>query len=126
MYVDQDKGWTLLNRGTVIGKIKFSIEELLAGLNGIDIDDLIEKKTTLELNRDKYLAMLNIQELSEQVYEQNGEIFISDIEKELNEKIAYCNIKLENEKNALKEINSVLLKEKQFFDYIDSMNLQKS
>ena len=67
MYVDQDKGWTLLNRGTVIGKKKFSIEELLAGLNGIDIDDLIEKKTTLELNRDKYLAMLNIQELSEQV-----------------------------------------------------------
>ena len=103
MYVDQDKGWTLLNRGTVIGKIKFSIEELLAGLNGFDLDDLIEKKTTLELNRDKYLAMLNIQELSEQVYEQNGEIFISDIEKELNEKIAYCNIKLENEKNALKE-----------------------
>ena len=36
---------------------------------------------------------------------------------------SYCNIKLENEKNALKEINSVLLKEKQFFDYIDSMNL---
>ena len=47
MYVDQDKGWTLLNRGTVIGKIKFSIEELLAGLNGIDIDDLIEKKKML-------------------------------------------------------------------------------
>ena len=44
MYVDQDKGWTLLNRGTVIGKIKFSIEELLAGLNGIDIDDLIRKE----------------------------------------------------------------------------------
>lgn len=123
MYIDQDKGWTLLNRGTVIGKIKFSIEELLAGLNGIDIDELIEKKSSLELNKEKYLAMLNMQELSEQVYEQNGEIFISNIEKELNEKIAYCNIKLENENSALKEINSVLLKEKQFFDYIDSMNL---
>ncbi|NBH33912.1 hypothetical protein D3Z58_10200 [Clostridiaceae bacterium] len=123
MYIDQDKGWTLLNRGTVIGKIKFSIEELLAGLNGIDIDDLIEKKNVLELNKNKYLAMLNMQELSEQVYEQNGEIFISDIEKELNEKLAYCNIKLENENTALREINSVLFKEKQFFDYIDSMNL---
>ena len=123
MYIDQDKGWTLLNRGTVIGKIKFSIEELLAGLNGIDIDELIEKKSSLELDKEKYLAMLNMQELSEQVYEQNGEIFISNIEKELNEKIAYCNIKLENENSALKEINSVLLKEKQFFDYIDSMNL---
>ena len=122
MYVDQDKGWTLLNRGTVIGKIKFSIEELLAGLNGIDIDDLIEKKHT-RTNREQIFGNAEYTRMSEQVYEQNGEIFISDIEKELNEKIAYCNIKLENEKNALKEINSVLLKEKQFFDYIDSMNL---
>ena len=65
MYIDQDKGWTLLNRGTVIGKIKFSMEELLAGLNGIDIDELIEKKSSLELNKEKYLAMLNMQELSE-------------------------------------------------------------
>ena len=82
-------------------RIKFSIEELLAGLNGIDIDDLIEKKTTLELNRDKYLAMLNIQELSEQVYEQNGEIFISDIEKELNEKIGGMKTEIETVENEL-------------------------
>ena len=56
MYIDQDKGWTLLNRGTVIGKIKFSIEELLAGLNGIDIDELIEKKSSLELNKKKVFS----------------------------------------------------------------------
>ena len=25
MYVDQEKGWSLLNRGTVIGRIKFNM-----------------------------------------------------------------------------------------------------
>lgn len=123
IYVDQDKGWSLLNRGTVIGKIKFSIEELLSGLNDINIDSLIEKKGKLQLDRDKYMAMLNLHELSEQVYEQNGEIFISDVEKELNEKIAYCNLKIDNAKQSLIELNAVIQKEKQFYDYIDAMNL---
>ena len=67
MYIDQDKGWSLLNRGTVIGKIKFSIEELLSGLNNIDISDLLDKRKNLKFNKDKYTALLNIQELSEQV-----------------------------------------------------------
>ena len=123
IYVDQDKGWTLLNRGIVIGKIRFSIEELLAGLNGLDIDDLIEKKKSLELNKKKYLALLNIQALSEEVYEKNGEIFVSDIEENLNDKIMYCNIRLEDEKKTLKDIDLVINKDKQFFDYIDSMDL---
>lgn len=82
MYVDQDKGWTLLNRGTVIGKIKFSIEELLAGLNGIDIDDLIEKKTTLELNRDKYLA-------NYEYLRAHRSIIVTNIEKLKRERSSY-------------------------------------
>lgn len=123
MYVDQDKGWSLLNRGTVIGKIKFNIEELLSGLNDVDIDNLLEEKSKLQLDKDKYMAMLNIHELSEQVYERNGEVFISDMEKELIERIAYCNLKIENTKQSLVELNSVILKEKQFYDYIDSMCL---
>ncbi len=31
-YFDQEKGWTLLNRGTAIGSIHFNIEELIRGL----------------------------------------------------------------------------------------------
>ena len=32
-YVDQEKGWTLLNRGKAIGNIRFSLESLLRGLS---------------------------------------------------------------------------------------------
>ncbi len=123
MYVDQEKGWSLLNRGTVIGRIKFSIEELLSGLNDVDIDSLLEEKNKLQLDKDKYMAMLNIHELSEQVYERNGEVFISDVEKEFVEKIAYSNIKIENLKQSLKEVNSVISKEEQFYNYIENMCL---
>lgn len=35
-YIDQDKGWTLLNRGKVIGGIQFNIEGFLRGLSGDD------------------------------------------------------------------------------------------
>jgi len=124
MYIDQDKGWSLLNRGTVIGKIKFSIEELLSGLNNIDISDLLDKRKNLKFNKDKYTALLNIQELSEQVYEKNGEMFISDIEKEYSEKISYINLQISNLKQTLKELTELSRKEEKFFDYIDSMKLQ--
>ncbi|MER2006409.1 MAG: hypothetical protein ABS939_03065, partial [Psychrobacillus sp.] len=32
IYFDQEKGWTLLNRGKVIGNIQFNIDELIRGL----------------------------------------------------------------------------------------------
>jgi len=35
-YIDQDRGWTLLNRGKVIGGIHFSVEGFLRGLSGND------------------------------------------------------------------------------------------
>ncbi|MDB8869859.1 hypothetical protein ACWN97_01925 [Pediococcus acidilactici] len=33
IYMDQDKGWTLLNRGKVIGNIRFNVRDLLIGLS---------------------------------------------------------------------------------------------
>ena len=123
LYIDQDKGWSLLNRGTVVGRIKFNIEELLAGLNNTDISNLLEKRKRLEYDKNKYSALLNIQELSEQVYEHHGEIFVSDVEKDLSEKIAYIDLKVSNLNDSLREINALIRGEKQFYNYIDSMKL---
>lgn len=50
IYVDQDKGWSLLNRGKVIGRIGFSIEELLAGLNNVDCDELLAEKSSIAVS----------------------------------------------------------------------------
>jgi hypothetical protein len=36
-YIDQDKGWTLLNRGKAIANISFNIEDFVSGLAGLDL-----------------------------------------------------------------------------------------
>ena len=53
-YVDQEKGWTLLNRGIVIGSIRFNIESLVRGLSGIDCNDLIRKEKKISNDLQKY------------------------------------------------------------------------
>lgn len=123
IYIDQDKGWSLLNRGKVIGKISFSIEELLAGINNVDCDDLLEEKNRLKDDKKKYSALLSIQDLSDEVYEKNGEIFISDIEKELQSKISLCNLKIATLRKSLDEIEDVLKSDQKFYEYIDKMSL---
>ena len=39
IYFDQEKGWTLLNRGTIIGENRFKIESFFRGLKEDESDD---------------------------------------------------------------------------------------
>jgi len=74
IYIDQDRGWTLLNRGTVIGRIKFFVEEFLHGMKGKDAD--IETKIALrKINDDleKYKQMRTLAEYKEKIIEATGE-----------------------------------------------------
>lgn len=123
MYVDQEKGWSLLNRGTVIGRIKFNIEELIAGLAGIDCDELLEKKRILKDNEKKYQAMLDINKLSEEVYENNGEIFINDVESKINSAISLVDLKIRDVKSKIKIIEDSIKSESGFWKFIDTIRL---
>lgn len=51
MYIDQEKGWTLLNRGKVIGNNRFSIDELVSALKNIDCENLFKERNAIERNR---------------------------------------------------------------------------
>lgn len=123
IYIDQDKGWSLLNRGTVIGKIKFGIEELLAGLNNKDVSQLLEKRKNLNINKSRYEAVLNMQKMQKQIYDNNNEFFTSDEEKTLLNEISFEKLKCSNLRKSLKEINSLIQEEEGFFNYINSMRL---
>ena len=56
-YFDQEKGWTLLNRGVVIGSIRFNIEELIRGIAEIDCSDLYRQKEAKKQDLLKYKQM---------------------------------------------------------------------
>lgn len=59
-YIDQDKGWTLLNRGKAIGNIRFNIEDFLSGVIGANADELKEKIKFANQKIAKYKAMLSL------------------------------------------------------------------
>ena len=73
-YTDQEKGWTLLNRGRVIGDIRFNIDELLRGLGGKDGTSLIEKQKKVEQEILKYKSMYSIAQYRDSVALAGGNL----------------------------------------------------
>ncbi|MBQ7642116.1 MAG: hypothetical protein IJS83_06565 [Acholeplasmatales bacterium] len=65
-YIDQEKGWTLINRGRVISsKIRFNIEDFILGLSNVDVSDLDVKINGKSAEINRYSAILNVVELDE-------------------------------------------------------------
>ena len=58
IYFDQEKGWTLLNRGTIIGTNRFSIESFFRGLKNDESDESYEIVAKISA-LDKKIAQYN-------------------------------------------------------------------
>lgn len=71
-YIDQEKGWTMLNRGKVIGNIRFNIEEFIASLTNKDIYGLMEKKELISDRIKKYRLVSNLLEAVEEDTKEDG------------------------------------------------------
>ena len=67
IYVDQEKGWTLLNRGKAIAGVRFNIDELIRGLSGRSCADILMRKKKVEQNLKKYKQILNIAKYRETI-----------------------------------------------------------
>ena len=78
IYADQEKGWTLLNRGTAIGSIRFNIEELIRGLSGCDCSDLIQKERQLTNELGKYRQMFSVAKYRESVVAESNTLVSDD------------------------------------------------
>lgn len=124
IYVDQEKGWTLLNRGVVIGRIRFSIEEFVAGLSEINIDSLIEKKKKCEFEIKKLKSLIEMNDIQNELLKiEDKKIVTDDYAKEVNLKINYQKGKIEKIKRKLKEISNVLNENVSFFSFLEKMKI---
>jgi hypothetical protein len=123
-YVDQEKGWTLLNRGKVIGNIHFSIESLLRGLSNRTDDELAQRLTAVKREIQKYKHMLDVAAYKAEINKLGEASFVDspadDIENALE--VLYCERKpLEEE---LSRIKSVIRKNTNFEKFITSFRLR--
>ena len=92
IYLEQDKGWTLLNRGKVIGNIGFNIRDLLVGLSSEnnDLIGMIEEQNNLRKIHDETKAILKLEEFTRDSDEINDSASKVD-EEDLKE---YKNVKV--------------------------------
>lgn len=123
MYIDQEKGWTLLNRGKVIGNNRFSIDELVSALKNIDCEELFKQRDTIENEIDKYQALLNMNSIKEEYYENNNNLEVITLGENIKKKIASLQLQIQDNKQGIDEIDKVIKKDKSFFEYIEEMSL---
>ena len=125
-YVDQEKGWTLLNRGKAIGNIHFSLESLLRGLSNKSNDELSQRLAVVKRELRKYRHMLDVAKYKAEINKLGETIYsdspVDEIDSALE--VLYCERKpLEEE---LRRIKSVVRKNSNFEKYIASFRDRKS
>lgn len=123
IYVDQEKGWTLLNRGTAIGSIRFNIEELIRGLSGCDCSDLIKREAQLSRELSKYRQMSSIAKYRETVISESGDLIADDYETEAESMIAQLLMRQKNLQTELKRVEKNIADNKRVKTYIGEMKL---
>ncbi|KAF0375170.1 hypothetical protein [Pediococcus acidilactici] len=125
IYMDQDKGWTLLNRGKVIGNIRFNVRDLLIGLSkkGNDFENelvrLDEEQKLLNKTR-------QLQELAKTTEEFKNSS-IGELREPQDEQLnnRYKNLKLQR-KVVSKKINDIkknISNEQGLKKYLVSLNM---
>lgn len=123
MYIDQEKGWTLLNRGIVIGSIRFNLEKFIQGVANADCSYLYEELVYTENQIKKYKSMLSVAKYQNQIGKLTQITNYDSYNDKLDKEIAILEFEkkpLSIEKNRLE---SVLNKNIEFKKYITNMRL---
>ena len=122
-YVDQEKGWTLLNRGVVIGSIHFKIEELIRGLADCDCFDLIRQEAQLSREMTKYKQMFSVAQYKETLDEEAGELVTDSYEEESNVAVNQLLFRQKRLKAELRRIDNTLSDNRRFKKFVADMKL---
>lgn len=122
-YADQEKGWTLLNRGTAIGSIRFNIEELIRGLSGCDCSDLIRREAQLSKELSKYRQMASVAKYREQIVSESGSLVLDSYSAESDAVIAQLLMQKNSLQKELKRIDKSLSDNKRVHQYVSDMKL---
>ena len=117
------KGWTLLNRGVVIGSIRFNIEELIRGIAEIDCSELYRQKETKRQDLLKYKQMFSVSKYQETIDSESNNLAGESYNSLIDSKINQCKMRHNLLKKELSRIDKVLKENKHFRNFIGEIGL---
>lgn len=122
-YIDQEKGWTLLNRGVVIGNIHFNIEELIRSLSERSCSELIEKEMKLSKELGKFQQMRSVSKYQQAIVENGGTLANDEYDDKIEIELEQLSIRQNEVKNELSRIDKTINDNKAVRRYIAEMKL---
>lgn len=123
IYADQEKGWTLLNRGKAIAGVHFNIDELIRGLSGRNCADILLRKKKVEENLKKYKQILNIAEYRESIASASVSFTQDSYNRERLLKLDQFKVERESIKKEIKRLDENIKSNKKAIELINDMKL---
>lgn len=123
-YIDQDRGWTLLNRGKVIGDIRFNIESFLRGLSGGDYYAQLKRLHELDTDIKKYKFFVEAAGYQDQMIETPDAKELSPDKSRDRERLLQLRIQSASLRKRIATIRRAQNDNKRFVDYIVNMGLR--
>ncbi|MBB1078777.1 hypothetical protein H5S09_06915 [Limosilactobacillus sp. STM2_1] len=122
-YFDQEKGWTLLNRGIVIGSIHFKIEDLIEGLGEVNISKFNIELKKLNDERKFYKQFLKLLEVQKE-YEYSEYKDTDESTKSLTSKLRFLNIEKAKLNREIKEYLKIKNNNSKLLKFIDNSGIR--
>ncbi|MGF2146483.1 hypothetical protein ACQUEF_14070 [Vagococcus fluvialis] len=123
IYLDQEKGWTLLNKGFVIGKIYFNLKELVSGLGERNYSELELELNSVSKELKKYKTMQNVYDYKTNLLDaKDSDVsmdYLGELERDLNILLMDKNIL----NKQIKDIELSIKDNNAFAKYIENMRL---
>lgn len=122
-YFDQEKGWTLLNRGKVVGGISFSIERLIEGLSTTELARLNEQLTHLLKEQRTYKQFKTLLEIRSDFESNVDDTSWSSVD-ELHDEIRSIDIEIRRARGEVQQYKRVKSDNNKIIELIENMGLR--
>lgn len=123
IYFDQEKGWTLLNRGTIIGINRFNVESFFRGLKEDESDEsyqMVERISALQKKIAEYRLMLSVAEYQATVNQGvERKLDFQTNQESLDSALIEKRFQLQSVEDEISRISDMMRKNKHFSDYIE-------
>lgn len=122
-YIDQEKGWTLLNRGNIIGKNRFNIEDFIAALSDKSITSINYELDSVRKEINKYKYLKSTVEYKKEVVADNTFSYNKKEDLELYKQKKLLELEEKEIKKDIIEINEIIDDNKKLIKYLEKLDI---
>ena len=123
MYIDQDRGWSLLNRGKVLGKNSFDIDRFISSFSDDNLISLVEKRSALFNEQKRYKTLISLFDRQRTLENYSTERIDLSVLEALQIDLITEKVNLSYLKKEEKRLRQSLNDNQKFLQYIDQMKL---